>query len=247
MNCVTHRAAFLAVCLLPAVWGCAATKPALAGAGGPSAVPRGVRHPVEAGQTLWRIAKAYGVPLDELARANGIDDPANLEVGRLLLIPGATKRIAVAPYPLPLALPEAEGSVAVATPELPLTWPVADGRILSDFGVMRDDHQHHGLDIGGRRDQPVHAALGGLVVFAGSTMRDYGKTVILDHGNGLSTLYAHGSTLLVREGQRVQRGQPIARIGRSGNARTEHCHFEVRRHDVPVDPSLYLNGGEARR
>lgn len=232
MNSATHRAAFLAVCLLPATWGCAATKPALVRTPGP-----GVGHPVEAGQTLWRIARVYGVPLDELARANGIDDPASLEVGRTLLIPGATKRLEVAPYK----------AAASMTPELPLTWPVADARILSHFGATRHDRRHHGLDIGGRRDEPVRAALGGLVVFTGSTMRDYGKTVILDHGNGLSTLYAHGSALLVREGQRVQRGQPIARIGRSGNAETEHCHFEVRRNDVPVDPLPYLNGGEARR
>jgi murein DD-endopeptidase MepM/ murein hydrolase activator NlpD len=71
--------------------------------------------------------------------------------------------------------------------------------------------------------------------------------VIVEHGDGLATLYAHGSELLVREGEWVEQGQRIARIGRSGNASTEHCHFEVRLNDVAVDPRGHLTAaGETR-
>ena len=83
------------------------------------------------------------------------------------------------------------------------------------------------------------AVRSGRVLYS-SSMRDYGRTVILDHGDGLRSLYAHNSKLLVQKGQQVYRGQAIARVGRTGNATTEHCHFEIRRDEVPVDPLPYL-------
>lgn len=207
------------------------------------ALGEGVRHRVEVGQTLWRIARVYGVPVDELARANGIEDASDLEAGRILFVPGARRSLEVPPYPAELpgtgfAPPPATGDS--------FDWPVAGGRVLSYFGAKRGGHRHSGLDIGGRPGQPVSVARDGRVVYTGSTMRGYGKTVIVDHGDGFKTLYAHGSALLVREGEWVRRGQRIARIGRSGNATTEHCHFEIRRDDVPVDPLSYLVVEEGR-
>jgi murein DD-endopeptidase MepM/ murein hydrolase activator NlpD len=86
----------------------------------------------------------------------------------------------------------------------------------------------------------VLAAEAGRVVYAAGGMRGYGRTVIVDHGEGLRTLYAHNSELLVGEGQHVTRGQPIAHVGRSGNATADHCHFEVLRGDRPIDPLLVL-------
>jgi murein DD-endopeptidase MepM/ murein hydrolase activator NlpD len=71
-------------------------------------------------------------------------------------------------------------------------------------------------------------------------MRGYGKTVILDHGDGYSSLYAHNARLLVRVDQYVERGMPVALLGRTGNATAEHCHFEIRRDDEPLDPLLFL-------
>ena len=72
-------------------------------------------------------------------------------------------------------------------------------------------------------------------------MRGYGNTVILDHGEGFQSLYAHNSRLLVRAGDEVSRGEPIAVVGKSGNATGEHCHFEIRKDRVPVDPLPYLS------
>jgi murein DD-endopeptidase MepM/ murein hydrolase activator NlpD len=198
----------------------------------------GVRHVVEAGQTLWRIAKVYEVAVDELARANGIDDPASLVIGQSLLVPGATDVRDVPPYPAPVTGISPPVSPHVARSSF--GWPVSGGRVLSGYGVPRRTHRHKGIDIGGRLGQSVRAAEAGRVVYSGSTLRGYGKTIIIDHGDDLQSLYAHNSDLLAREGDRVQRGQAIARLGRTGNASTEHCHFEIRRNDVPVDPMLYL-------
>ena len=78
------------------------------------------------------------------------------------------------------------------------------------------------------------------IVYSDDDMRGYGKTVILDHGDGVTTLYAHNSELLVRQGQHVRPGEHIARIGRTGNASTEHCHFEIRRDEAPLDPLRFL-------
>lgn len=199
---------------------------------------RAVRHVVEAGQTLWRIAKVYGVPLDELVRANDIADPTALGIGQSLLVPGATEPLPVPAYPAPLTGETVAASTAPATALL--DWPVPGGSVLSRYGAPRRTHRHEGIDIGARHGDPVRAADAGLVVYSGSTLRGYGKTVIIDHGDDVRSLYAHNSRLLAREGERVERGQLIARVGRSGNASTEHCHFEVRKNDVPVDPMPYL-------
>jgi len=203
----------------------------------------GARHVVQRGQTLWRIARAYGVALEELARANGIQDPARLETGQVLVVPGAAHAIEVAPY---RAAPAAAGAAMPASiaPALAdaLLWPVEGGRILSPFGAPRRGRSHRGADIAGAAGQPVRAAEAGRVVFSSDTRGGYGKTVILEHDDRLRSLYAHNADLLVREGEWVERGQTIARVGRTGNASTEHCHFEIRQDTTAIDPLPLLAG-----
>lgn len=206
----------------------------------PAETEDGVLHIVLRGQTAWRIAKSYGVTLDELVAANHLDDPAKLEVGQVLVIPGATVRRDIAPFPAPLA----QGARPLDSPRVPridLLWPVEGGRVLSRFGDPRSSARRHaGLDLGADHGRPILAAADGVVLFSGTTRGGYGSAVILDHGQGLSTLYAHNSDVLVREGDRVRRGQRIAHVGATGNARGPHCHFEVRLEDVPLDPLAVL-------
>jgi murein DD-endopeptidase MepM/ murein hydrolase activator NlpD len=120
-------------------------------------------------------------------------------------------------------------------------WPVAGGHVVSYFGAHRRTHRHAGVDIAGDRGQEIIAARAGVVTFSGRTRTGYGNLVILDHGYGIESLYAHDQAVLVRIGDKVEKGQPIARVGRTGNATTPHCHFEIRKDRVPVDPLLYVS------
>jgi murein DD-endopeptidase MepM/ murein hydrolase activator NlpD len=119
-------------------------------------------------------------------------------------------------------------------------WPVAGGEILSRYGAPRRGRRHAGLDIRGPKGQDILATRAGEVAYSGSALSGYGKMVVLDHGDGLQSVYAHASELLVKTGDRVDRGQPVARVGRTGNATTDHCHFEIRKNRVPVDPLPYF-------
>ncbi len=142
---------------------------------------------------------------------------------------------AVPPAPAPAAPAAATDS---PLPERELRWPV-QGRILSRFGHRRSTHAHQGLDIGVPRGTPVRAAAAGRVVFSGR-MKGYGNVVILDHGRGIETVYAHNRANRVRRGERVERGEIIADSGASGNATAPHLHFEVREAQRPRDPLGYL-------
>jgi murein DD-endopeptidase MepM/ murein hydrolase activator NlpD len=120
-----------------------------------------------------------------------------------------------------------------------LVRPVPGG-IVSTFGmrfhpILHRSRLHAGVDMAGGTGTPIVSAADGAVVFSG-TMRGYGNVVLVDHGGGISTLYAHCSARLVSEGQSVSRGQVIARVGSTGLATGPHLHFEVRRNGSPVDP-----------
>jgi murein DD-endopeptidase MepM/ murein hydrolase activator NlpD len=182
----------------------------------------GVIHVVQPGQTLWRIAHAYDVPLD---------------VGTPVFIPGARMTLDVEPYPAPLrrsrpALPPVTGDAFL--------WPVLNGPLMRPFGEQRRTHKHAGVDIRGASGQPIVAARDGVVAFAGATRGGYGSMVVLDHGDGVQSLYGHARKTLVRPGDPVKRGDTIALVGRTGNATTAHCHFEIRLANRPVDPMPYF-------
>ena len=119
-----------------------------------------------------------------------------------------------------------------------LGWPVS-GEITSPYGYRVHPIYHSGIDIGVDEGTPVHAADGGVVVWSG-WMGGYGYAVVIDHGNGLSTLYGHNSELAVDEGQSVAKGQVISYAGSTGNSTGPHVHFEVRVNGDPVDPMGYL-------
>lgn len=124
-----------------------------------------------------------------------------------------------------------------------LGWPV-NGPITSPFGyryhpIWQRNILHSGIDIGVPEGTTIHAADSGVVELAG-WISGYGYTVIIDHGNGLATLYAHDSQILVSVGQHISKGQAIAYSGMTGWATGPHVHFEVRRNGVPVNPMEYL-------
>ena len=118
-----------------------------------------------------------------------------------------------------------------------LIWP-CDGVVVSGFG-MRWGRMHEGIDIGCAYGTPNRAAAGGTVIYAG-WLGGYGNLVVVDHGNGLSTAYAHASSILVSVGQSVSQGQTVSLVGSTGNSTGPHLHFEVRVNGVAVDPLPYL-------
>lgn len=125
-----------------------------------------------------------------------------------------------------------------------MLWPTDAREITSPFGwrthpIYGTSRYHSGIDIGADYGDAVVAADGGVVISAG-WMGGYGKAVIIDHGGSISTLYGHNSELLVSEGQRVRKGEIIARVGSTGDSTGPHCHFEVRQDGSPVSPMNYL-------
>ena len=127
--------------------------------------------------------------------------------------------------------------VPESTPKNYLVLP-AEGMVTSPYGP-RSSGFHTGIDIAASEGSPVVAANGGKVIFAG-WKGGYGNCVILDHGNGVTTLYAHNQELLVEEGMEVVQGQQLAKMGKTGNATGSHCHFELLIHGEDVDPTAYL-------
>lgn len=122
-------------------------------------------------------------------------------------------------------------------------WPVR-GALASPFGnrihpILKRKILHSGIDIAAPNGTPIKAPAAGEVIYDG-WLRGYGRVVVLDHGRGFSTLYAHLSASLVKEGQEVKNGAVIARVGKTGNVTGYHLHFEVRHYGTPVNPIKYL-------
>ena len=201
----------------------------------------GVYHKVGKGETLWRISKTYGVDMQDVAELNNIRDPAEISAGRLLYIPGVSSVRKVRPYAppskkAPAERKEPEGRITVQRDKF--LWPVK-GNVISNFG-MRNGTRHGGIDIKAAEGVTVKAAGTGVVAYIDSDMRGYGRIVILKHDDGFFTVYAHNRENLVKMGEKVEKGAPIATVGSSGNATTSHLHFEVRYGKTVRNPLFFL-------
>ena len=130
-----------------------------------------------------------------------------------------------------------------AVPTGTFIWPLESYIITSEYGLYRPEfsttHNHYGVDLATKKGDPIYASDGGTVVKA-SLAKSYGLLVIIDHGNGVQTYYAHMSKILVNEGDKVYQGQQIGRVGRTGTATGDHLHFEVRFDGETADPLDYL-------
>lgn len=190
---------------------------------------KGVIHTVQRGESLWHIANYYEVSMNAILEANDIDNPNRLQIGQQLVVPGAQ------------ALEALRQREAIVSPSGKLlrnfSWPTT-GRISSRFGE-RWGRMHYGLDIAVPTGTPIRAAAAGTVTYA-SSMGTYGILVMIDHGHGVETRYAHLSRVAVRVGQRVSRGEIVAYSGNTGNSTGPHLHFEIRRNGVALDPLDFL-------
>jgi lipoprotein NlpD len=197
-----------------------------------AAIPVGshATHVVARGETVYRIAHEYGISSDRLMQANGLQDPRDLAVGQILVIPDHSVAMAseagLADQWIP---PRADRQFA---------WPVESGIVSSPFGI-RNGVMHDGVDIAAPAGTPVNAADDGVVIYCGR-LRGYGNVVILQHTQGYVTVYGHNQRNLVTDGQRVKRGQQIAELGSTGRASAPNLHFEVRCDNHPANPLAYL-------
>lgn len=195
-------------------------------------------HRVRAGETLFRISKAYGVPVKQLTDVNHLSDPSRIDVGQRLLIPGARRQL-----PVDVITPRTANSRPLQHEEMPrgmapFTWPVSGGTVSSSFG-QRGRSFHDGIDISAPIGTPVHAADDGEVIYS-DVLRGYGNVIIVRHIHGLATVYAHNQNNRVHEGQRVRRGDVIGNVGESGRTSGANLHFEVRKDNVARDPLFFL-------
>lgn len=211
---------------------------AVAVAFGSCALRSGVYHRVGPGQTVRRIAAGYGVPAETIVSANGLPGAGALRPGSEIWIPGARSRAPRIP-----SFEEFRDLVLRPYLRGGLAWPVA-GTVSSGFGGRRGG-RHKGLDILAPEGTPVRAARQGLVIYCGDGLRGYGNAVVIDHGEGVTTLYGHLREFRVESGDAVPAAAVIGTVGRSGNATAPHLHFELRVEDEAVDPLRYLENGAA--
>jgi len=217
--------------------------------------PKGITHVVQKGQTLFRISQAYQVSVASLLEANRLRPSTPLKVGQRLFIPGArttrkveASRSLTVEERLTLERSLLEEDTAPPPPTEPprarvktdaeFLWPIV-GPINSPFGP-RWGKFHAGIDIGSPHYQEVVAAADGEVIYANETRGGLGKAIVLQHGRGFRTVYAHLSIIVAREGDTARQGQAIGGVGETGRASGPHLHFEVRKNGVPLNPEEFL-------
>jgi lipoprotein NlpD len=207
---------------------------------------------VKSGDTLYSIAWRYGKDYRGLARANKIDSNYRIYPGQRVRIAEAPPLSQVNSTPTPASRPEPNPAPrtpkaapvsktrtkVVPEPVGPVVWrwPAA-GPVVQSFGAKGKESK--GINIAGKRGEPVFSAAAGVVVYSGNALLGYGNLIIIKHNETFLSAYAHNNKLLVKEQDRVQAGQKIARIGNSGVTRIM-LHFEIRKEGKPVDPIRYL-------
>jgi murein DD-endopeptidase MepM/ murein hydrolase activator NlpD len=153
---------------------------------------------------------------------------------------GDPPRSAASNQPTQLAPPGGQQVTVAASGPMPkMAWPVR-GKILSGYGPKSDGQKNDGIDIGADKGTPVKAAEAGTVVYAGNEAQRMGNLLLISHAGGYVTAYAHNEALLVKKGDKVTKGQTIARVGNSGGTPEPRLHFEVRKDNRTIDPTQVL-------
>ncbi|MGI5892504.1 MAG: LysM peptidoglycan-binding domain-containing M23 family metallopeptidase [Bacillota bacterium] len=191
---------------------------------------------VKAGDTLWELAKKYNTSISTIVRQNNIANPSYLKIGQQLLLPADTS---FEYQTITRTITTANRSNTESRVQnMTFTWPL-QGSITSVFGSRKRGF-HHGLDIAAEAGTEIESAKSGTIIEAGWISGIYGRGVMIDHGNGYSTLYAHAQDILVSIGDDVRQGQAIATVGMTGRTTGPHLHFEIRINDTAVNPYNYL-------
>jgi murein DD-endopeptidase MepM/ murein hydrolase activator NlpD len=189
------------------------------------------QHTVKKGETLERISKRYQLSRRKIASLNKWADISKLLPEENIVYLTAPRSGLKTPYSY------TQNQTNYRKPLNRFIWPL-HGRLTSKFG-HRWGSPHHGIDIQARRGTAIKASAPGRVIYSGKES-GYGNLVIVYHGAGYSTIYAHASKLLTKKGRRVKRGQIIALVGSTGRSTGPHLHYEIRKRKAPVNPIQYL-------
>lgn len=181
-------------------------------------IPNTGKYRVAKGETLYSIAFRFGLDYRTLAAINHIKPPYTIQRNQWLSL--EERQVSV-----PLPSPVKENYRVVSG----WAWP-ARGKIINSFSAS-----NKGVNIAGRKGEPIYAVAGGKVVYSGNGLRGYGNLIIIKHNNLYLSAYAHCRLILVKEGESVKQGQKIAEMGSTGTDKTM-LHFEIRRAGKPVDP-----------
>jgi murein DD-endopeptidase MepM/ murein hydrolase activator NlpD len=207
------------------------------------------KYVVKYGDTLKDIAEAKGISMEEIVSYNWVLKNKNYTVlpGQEIKIPTAPPEPAHQPVITPRQNAPKKNKVVIASRSEETTtklgnfsWPVT-GMLSSRFG-MRWGRPHNGIDIAnsGKSNTPITAAMSGVVSDAYFDRSGYGNLVIIDHGDGVQTYYAHLSKITVKEGEKINQGDMLGYMGSTGNSTGYHLHFEIRKNNRPLNPLKYL-------
>lgn len=255
----------VAVLVVLVLLGCSSSAKAPVGERGKPSPTNPGTHRVSKGESLYSIAWKYGVDYKELAKWNGIKSPYIIHVNQIVRTESPApvtrtplKTESVTPVPLPATTqkskpiqkpvpapvakkpaprtPPKKSAKTLSTGKPVWQWP-AQGRVVRTFDARSAGKK--GIAIAGKRNAPVRAAADGRVVYRGSGLVGYGRLIIVKHNNNYLSAYGHNQEFMIDEGDQVQAGQVIARMGSSGTS-SVMLHFEIRRNGKPVDPLRLL-------
>lgn len=200
----------------------------------------GLLYEVKSGDTLSRIASTYKIDKEEILKYNDLNDDSSLKIGQDLILPGASKIIAKA-KPKPSSNNQGNSSNTVQGPAKSsvganMLWPTQGRKITQYFSWA-----HNGLDIANKIGTPIYAAEAGTVEIAATGWNGgYGNTILINHGNGKKTRYGHLTTLYVKVGNKVDKGENIGTMGSTGRSTGPHLHFEVIINGSRYNPLNYI-------
>ena len=221
-------------------------------------------HIVQKGDTIYSISRRYNVDMSVLTRTNNLYAPYSIYLGQILKLPGsvveptehwislkkqsartAARNTAKSAPKQTKTGRKSTRKTAVRLPPPPdrakakFAWPV-NGTVMNKFGSAGGGRHNDGINIKVAEGTFVRAAENGVVAYAGNELKGFGNLLLVKHADGWITAYAHNKEFLVKRGDTVKRGQPMAKAGKTGNAKEPQLHFEIRRGTKAVDPMTYL-------
>ena len=207
----------------------------------PSAAPTQIARPQPAPRAATReVAAAADAPVAAPA-------PAAPPAAAAPALPRQASPASVEPAVAERDAARQRDLAAVAAPPLSgegFIWPLVTGEVIGTFGSKPDGRRNDGINIAAPAGSLVRAVENGLVVYADEDLAAFGRMLLIRHADGYLSAYAHNEALLVTRGDVVARGQPIAKVGRSGDVVEPQLHFEIRRGKSPIDPIAMLGDGE---